>query len=168
MNVRIFWVCAIKCMRAQTGTRFILSSEFVRNGVRTHVNSNGKIPSTGRLQGGSNLWCCTYIDDFLKYTVNTGFSSDKYGTISSKVDMTDTIKIYSSISVQLNMTFIQGHRVMWKLELAQSFCYEVGWQSPNICNGLSLRAMAAKKSQKCCACGSFEHLILFSQTSNTG
>ena len=50
MNVRIFLVCAMKCMCAQTRPRFILSSERVLggNGVWTHVNSKGKIPSTGK------------------------------------------------------------------------------------------------------------------------
>ena len=50
MNVRIFWVRAMKCMCAQTRPRFILSSEgvFWGNGVWTHVNSKGKIPSTGK------------------------------------------------------------------------------------------------------------------------
>ena len=49
MNVRIFWVRAMKCMCAQTRPRFILSSEGVLgDGVWTHVNSKGKIPSTGK------------------------------------------------------------------------------------------------------------------------
>ena len=50
MNVRIFWVCAMKCMCAQTRPRFILSFErvFWGNGVWTHVYSKGKIPSTGK------------------------------------------------------------------------------------------------------------------------
>ena len=50
MNVRIFWVRAMKCMCAQTRPRFILSSEgvFWGNGVWTHVNSKGKISSTGK------------------------------------------------------------------------------------------------------------------------
>ena len=61
MNVRIFWVCAMKCMYAQTRPRFILSSEgvFEGNGVWTHVNSKGKIPSTENVpRGGSNPRCC--------------------------------------------------------------------------------------------------------------
>ena len=33
MNVRIFWVCAMKCMYAQTRPRFILSSEGVFGGM---------------------------------------------------------------------------------------------------------------------------------------
>ena len=50
MNVRIFWVRVMKCMCAQTRPRFILSSKrvFWGNGVWTHVNSKGKIPSTGK------------------------------------------------------------------------------------------------------------------------
>ena len=50
MNVRIFWVRAMKCMFAQTRPRFILSSErvYLGNGVWTHFNSKGKIPFTGK------------------------------------------------------------------------------------------------------------------------
>ena len=41
------------CMCAQTRPWFILSSKRVLgNGVRTHVNSNGKIPSTGGSEEG--------------------------------------------------------------------------------------------------------------------
>ena len=61
MNVRIFWVRAMKCMYAQTRPRFILSSEgvFWGNGVWTHVNSKGKIPSTENVpRGGSNPRHC--------------------------------------------------------------------------------------------------------------
>ena len=48
MNVRVFWVRAMECMCAQTRPRFILSRERVLgNGSRTHVNSKGKIHSTG-------------------------------------------------------------------------------------------------------------------------
>ena len=46
MNVRIFWVCAMECMNAQTRPPFIPSSKRVL-GNRTHVNSKGQIPSTG-------------------------------------------------------------------------------------------------------------------------
>ena len=46
MNVRIFWVHAMECMCAQTRPRFINSSErVIGKGVRSHVNSKGKIPS---------------------------------------------------------------------------------------------------------------------------
>ena len=44
MSVRFFWVCAMECMFALIRLRFILSSQrVVGNGVRTHVNSKGKI-----------------------------------------------------------------------------------------------------------------------------
>ena len=47
-RVRIFWVHGMECMCAQTRPQFILSSERVfENGVRTHVNSKGEIPSAG-------------------------------------------------------------------------------------------------------------------------
>ena len=46
-TARIFWVCMMECMCAQTRPWFKLSSrEFLGNGVRTHVNPKGKIPST--------------------------------------------------------------------------------------------------------------------------
>ena len=48
MNVRIFWICSIESMCAQTRARFIPSSERVLgNGTKTHVNSKEKISSTG-------------------------------------------------------------------------------------------------------------------------
>ena len=53
MNVRIFWVHIMECMCAQTRPRFILSSERVLgNGVRTHVNSEGKLHSAGGSEEG--------------------------------------------------------------------------------------------------------------------
>ena len=54
----------MECMCAQTGPRLILSSERVLgNGVRTYVNSKGKIPSTGKnLRGGSNPRRCIKQD----------------------------------------------------------------------------------------------------------
>ena len=49
MTVRIFWVRAMECMCAKTRPRFILSSERVwGDGVRIHVSSKAKIPSTGK------------------------------------------------------------------------------------------------------------------------
>ena len=50
MNVRIFCVCVMKCMCAQTRPWFILSSKT----VRTHVNSKGKIPSTRGSEEGQS------------------------------------------------------------------------------------------------------------------
>ena len=50
-------------MYAQTGPPFILSPERVQgNGVRTHVNSKQKIPSTRQHCAGSNLQCCIMQD----------------------------------------------------------------------------------------------------------
>ena len=43
----------MECMCAQNRDQFTLSSERVlENGVRTHVNSKGKIPSTRGLEEG--------------------------------------------------------------------------------------------------------------------
>ena len=56
----------MECMCEQTRPRFILSSERVLgNGVRTHVNSKGKIPSIGKKllpRGGSNPRRCIKQD----------------------------------------------------------------------------------------------------------
>ena len=52
-------------MRAQARTRFIVSSESILgNGVRTHINSKGKTPSTGKIlfRGGSNPRRCLKQD----------------------------------------------------------------------------------------------------------
>ena len=50
------WVHAMECMRAQTRPWFILSSKkFWGNGVRNHVNSKEKIPSTGSSEVGQIL-----------------------------------------------------------------------------------------------------------------
>ena len=53
MNDRIFWICAMECICAQTRPWSILSSKRVLgNGVRTNVNCKGKIPSTGGTEQG--------------------------------------------------------------------------------------------------------------------
>ena len=56
MNVRIFWVNMMECLCALTGPWFILSCERdLGNGVRSHANSKGKIPSTrGPEEGGTH------------------------------------------------------------------------------------------------------------------
>ena len=44
------WVCAMVCMCAKTRPQYtytLIRKSFGGNGVRTHVNSKGKIPSTG-------------------------------------------------------------------------------------------------------------------------
>ena len=40
----------------------LIGKFFLGNGVRTHVNSKRKIPTTGRPQGGSNPGCCITQD----------------------------------------------------------------------------------------------------------
>ena len=61
MNVRIFWVRAMKCMYAQTRPRFILSSERVFGGMEFEpmLTPREKIPSTENVpRGGSNPRRC--------------------------------------------------------------------------------------------------------------
>ena len=51
MNVRIFWVSAMKCMCAQTRPRFILSTESIFWGmelIEPMLTPREKIPSTGK------------------------------------------------------------------------------------------------------------------------
>ena len=61
MNVRIFWVRAMKCMCAQTRPRFILSSEGVFGGMEFEpmLTPRGKSPLPENVPwGGSNPWHC--------------------------------------------------------------------------------------------------------------
>ena len=59
MNVRIFWVRAMKCMCAQTRPRFILSSEGVLGGMEFEpmLTPREKSPLPENVpRGGSNPW----------------------------------------------------------------------------------------------------------------
>ena len=61
MNVRIFWVRAMKCMYAQTRPRFILSSERVFGGMEFEpmLTPREKSPLPENVpRGGSNPWRC--------------------------------------------------------------------------------------------------------------
>ena len=61
MNVRIFWVRAMKCMCAQTRPRFILSSEGVFGGMEFEpmLTPREKSPLPENVpRGGSNPWHC--------------------------------------------------------------------------------------------------------------
>ena len=61
MNVTIFWVCAMKCMCAQTRPRFILSSErvFGKMGLEPMLTPTEKSPLPENVpRGGSNPWRC--------------------------------------------------------------------------------------------------------------
>ena len=61
MNVRIFWVRAMKCMCAQTRPRFILSSEGVFGGMEFEpmLTPREKSPLPENVPwGGSNPWHC--------------------------------------------------------------------------------------------------------------
>ena len=61
MNVRIFWVRAMKCMCAQTRSRFILSSERVFWGMEFEpmLTPREKSPLPENVpRGGSNPRCC--------------------------------------------------------------------------------------------------------------
>ena len=56
MNIKNLRVRAMECMHAQTRPRFMLSSKKVLgNGVRSHVDSKEKIPSTGGSAEGRTL-----------------------------------------------------------------------------------------------------------------
>ena len=58
-------------------------------------------------------------------------------------------ELHSLIPVCMILTFTQGHRVIEKLELAQSFCFNVALGNPNVCNletTISKNAMQSKAS----------------------
>ena len=78
LNVRIFWICAVECVCAQTRPWFIVSSERVSgNGVRTCVNSKWKIPSSRGSEEGqtySNASCRTVRTYDLIFTVTEDLS----------------------------------------------------------------------------------------------
>ena len=58
--------------------------------------------------------------------VNVDLRSDAYALIFFKLSMmVDMTTLYILISVLLNVTFTEGHRVMRNLELVQSFCCKV-------------------------------------------
>ena len=87
MNVRIFWVCAMKCMCAQTRPRFILSSERVFGGMEFEpmLTPREKYPVPENFpRGGSNPQRCGQWAQ----TLPTSYSGPETGSeISpSKVD----------------------------------------------------------------------------------
>ena len=65
INVRIFGVHGWNaCVHRLDLHLYSHPKEFWGNGLRIHVNSKGKIPSTGKilLRGGSHLQCCITQD----------------------------------------------------------------------------------------------------------
>ena len=62
--------------------------------------------------------------------------------------MIDMTKLPILIPVWSTLTLTQGHRVVRKLELTQSFCSKVAWRSPDIHSGWVCRGMSAQKSCK--------------------
>ena len=76
MNVRSFWVRAMKCMCAQTRPQFIFSFERVLGEwSQNDVISKAKIPSTGKnlLRGESNPWRYS-LQDCKPNTLTTNYS----------------------------------------------------------------------------------------------
>ena len=73
--------------------------EFWGNGVRTHGNSKGKVPSTGNifLRGGPNQWCCIKQDsqpNTLPTELFRPYSGSKInGILSLQNDLLFAIKI---------------------------------------------------------------------------
>ena len=70
--------------------------------------------------------------DFMKYMIYIILHQDtcepmffKFGT------MLGMTKVYSFIPVWTTLMFTQGHRVMGKLELVQSFCCKIAWSNSN-------------------------------------
>ena len=79
MNVRSFEsVRCNACVHRLDHSLYSHLKEFSGNGVRTHVNSKGKMPSTRKIlpRGGLNPWCCIKQDSELN-TLPTSYSSPK-------------------------------------------------------------------------------------------
>ena len=70
--------------------------------------------------------------------------------------MLHTTKFYGLIPVWMTLRFTQGHRITWKLELAQSFCCKVAWSNPNV---MVDYAWQVKKSCENGEYGLFEHWL---------
>ena len=70
---------------------------------------------------------------FMKNAFHIGLHQDTCEPICFKFGlMLDTPKLYGMIPVKMTLTFSQGHRVMEKLKLVQSFCCKVACNNPNV------------------------------------
>ena len=123
MNIRIFWVCAMKCMCAQTRPRFILSSEGVFGGMEFEPMLTPREKSP--------LLKISPEEDRTHDAVD---SEPKHYQRAVPAHI-DTTKIYKLIPAGMPMTFTQGHRFMRKLKLVQLSCCLVAWSSPDIRGG---------------------------------
>ena len=91
MNVRIFWVCVMKCMCAQTRPRFILSSERVFGGMEFEpmLTPREKSPLPENVpRGGSNPRRCGQRAQ----TLPTSYSGPLFRMFCSKQKQNKTEK----------------------------------------------------------------------------
>ena len=70
-----------------------------------------------------------------KYIFNIIMCLDTSEPICFKLNVINTTKFYSLIPVWMTLMFTQGHRIMGKLELVQSFCCKVAWRNSNVHDG---------------------------------
>ena len=77
---------------------------------------------------GENCW-----HDFMKYMFSIVVCWDTCELICFKLGlMLSATKLYSLVPDWMTMMFTQGHMVMGKLELGQSFCCKVAWSNSNL------------------------------------
>ena len=90
-----------------------------------------KLFCTSNIQGRELCW-----HDFMTYMFNIVMYRDTCDPICFKLGMMlHTTKLYCLIPVWMTLMFSQGHRIIGKLELVQSFCYKVAWSNWNVCDG---------------------------------
>ena len=95
-----------------------------------------------------------YLDDLVNRTVNSDLRSNALTRFLWNL-VRWWAPLNSFISVWMTLTIIQCHRVTRMWEIQQSFCGEVAWSSPNICDDWLYYTDDSKES---CEYGSFEHL----------
>ena len=101
--------------------------EFWGNGVRTHVNSKGKIPSTGKTlpRGGSNPW--RYIkQDSEPNTLPTSYSGPGWPVQAQTQQYQTPGSLATRIPIVIGMTQPRGVTVSMFAFLACHQCYRVG------------------------------------------
>ena len=104
-------------------------SIFSEISVNLDWNSNVMPQHVGLLKLMLNYFCGKYYprrklcwQNCIEFTINILLCQDTYEPIHFKLGMLlDMTKLYSLISVWMTMMFTQGHKVMGKLELVQSF-----------------------------------------------
>ena len=156
MNVRIFWVCAMKCMCAQTRPRFILSSERVLGGMEFEpmLTPREKIPSTGKFPQRrfkpATLWTAS------PNTTNELFRPPGAGLIWGMSTQGVVVRVlYSSVLGCLLGSPSSFYRWMhWFCSPSLKLCLH-GWSSSSFHSNSTPRYLALCTCSSVCPCKSY-------------